>query len=79
VLDGPGIELGSVPAVMAGKSNKKLLLRDENRIDSVFEFNNCPTRCELFRLLYFCRKLYMFRVVTPIIRSSYNCNYSFWY
>jgi len=21
----------------------------------------------------------MFRVLTPIIRSSYNCNYSFWY
>ena len=41
--------------------------------------NNCPTRCGLFSLLYFCRQLYMFRVLTPIIRSSYNCNYSFWY
>jgi len=43
------------------------------------EFNNCPTRCDLFSLLHFCRQLYMFRVLTPIIRSSYNCNYSFWY
>ena len=31
-----------------------------------------------FSLLYFCRQLYMFRVLTPINRSSYNCNYSFW-
>ena len=33
----------------------------------------------VFSLLYFCRLLYMFRVLTPIIRSSYSCNYSFWY
>ena len=46
---------------------------------SWIEFNNCPTRCDLFSLLHFCRQLYMFRVLTPIIRSSYNCNYSFWY
>ena len=46
---------------------------------SWIKFNNCPTRCELFSLLYFCRQLYMFRVLTPIIRSSYNCNYSFYY
>jgi len=42
-------------------------------------FNDCPTRCDLFSLLHFCRQLYIFRVLTPIIRSSYNCNYSFWY
>ena len=29
------------------------------------EFNNCPTRCNLFSLLHFCRQLYMFRVLTP--------------
>jgi len=31
--------------------------------------------------LYFCKLLYyMFRVVTPpIIRSTYNCNYSIWH
>jgi len=45
----------------------------------IIEFNNCPKRCDLFSLLYLCRQLYMFRVLTPIIRSSYNCNYSFWY
>ena len=28
-------------------------------------------------LLHFCRQLYMFRVLTPIVKSSYNCNYSF--
>ena len=28
---------------------------------------------------YFCRQRYMFRVLTPIIRSSCNCNYSFWH
>jgi len=33
----------------------------------------------VFSLLYLCRQLYMFRVLTPIIRSSYNCNYSFWH
>ena len=33
----------------------------------------------VFSLLYFCRRLYMFRVLTPIISSSYNCNYSFWH
>ena len=33
----------------------------------------------VFSLLYFCRQLYVFRVLTPIIRSSYNCNYSFWH
>jgi len=33
----------------------------------------------VFSLLYFCRQLNMFRVLTPIIRSSYSCNYSFWH
>jgi len=46
---------------------------------SQIEFINSPTRCDLFSLLYFCRQLYMFRVLTPIIKSSYNCNFSFWY
>jgi hypothetical protein len=43
------------------------------------QFNNCPTRCDLFSLLYLCRQFCMFRVLTPIIRSLYNSNYSFWY
>ena len=31
-------------------------------------------------LLNFCKLLHMFRVVTPpIIRSTYNCNYSIWH
>ena len=46
---------------------------------SWIEFNNCPTRCDLFSLLHFSRQLYMFRLLTPIIRSWYSCNYSFWY
>ena len=46
---------------------------------SWIEFNNCPTRCDLFSLLYFCRQLYMFRVLTPIIRGLYNRNYIFSY
>jgi len=33
----------------------------------------------VFSLLYFCSQLYMFRVLAPIIRSSYNWNYSFWH
>jgi hypothetical protein len=34
----------------------------------------------IYSLLYFCKPLYMFRVVTPpIIRSTYNCNYSIWH
>jgi hypothetical protein len=33
----------------------------------------------MYSFLYFCKLLYMFRVVTPpIIRSTYNCNYSIW-
>ena len=47
--------------------------------NALLKFNNCPTRCDLFNLLYFCKQIYMFRVLTPIIRSWYNCNYSFWY
>ena len=39
---------------------------------SWIESNNCPTRCDLFSLLHFCRQLYTFRVLTPIIRSLYN-------
>ena len=46
---------------------------------SWIKFNNCPTRCDLFSLLHFCRQLYMFQVLPPIIRSWYSCNYSFWY
>jgi len=33
----------------------------------------------VFGLLYFCRQLFMFQVLTPIIRSWYSCNYSFWH
>ena len=34
----------------------------------------------MYSLLYFCKLLYMFRVVTPpIIRSTYSCNYSIWH
>jgi len=43
------------------------------------KFNNFPTRYDLFSLLHFCRQLYMFRLLTPIIRSWYSCNYRFWH
>jgi len=34
----------------------------------------------VYSFLYFCKLLYMFRVVTPpIIRSTYKCNYSIWH
>jgi len=34
----------------------------------------------IYSLLYFCKLLYMFQVDTPpIIRSTYNCNYSIWH
>jgi len=46
---------------------------------SWIEFNDFPTRCDLVSLLHFCRQLYMFRVLTPIIRSWYSCKYSFLY
>jgi len=48
-------------------------------LQAAIKFNNFPTRCDLFSLLHFCRQLYMFRVLTPIIRSWYSCKYSFWY
>jgi len=38
------------------------------------EFNNCPTRCDLFSLLHFCRQLYMFWVLTPIYYYSFDLN-----
>ena len=31
----------------------------------------------VFSLLHFYRQLYMFRLLTPIVRSWYSCNYSF--
>jgi len=34
----------------------------------------------IYSLLYFYKLLHMFQVVTsPIIRSTYNCNYSIWH
>jgi len=34
----------------------------------------------IYSLLYSCKLLYIFRVVPPpIIRSTYNCNYSIWH
>jgi len=34
----------------------------------------------MYSLLYFCKLLYMFRVVTPpIISSTYNCNDNIWH
>ena len=33
-------------------------------------FNNYPIRCDLLSLLHFCRQLYMFRVLTPIINND---------
>ena len=33
----------------------------------------------VFSLLYFCMQLYTFRLLTPIIKSWYSCNYSFCY
>jgi len=34
----------------------------------------------MYSLLYFCKLLFIFRVVTPpIIRSTYNCNYCTWH
>ena len=50
------------------------------RYDSpLFEFITAQEDATYFSLLHFCRQLYVLRVLTPIIRSSYNCNYSFWY
>ena len=33
----------------------------------------------VFSLLHFCIQLYMFRLLTPTIRSWYSCNYSCWH
>ena len=52
-----------------------LILR---RIQGGVYINNCPTRCNTKRSIYYCASsLYMFRVsTTPIIRSTQNCHYS---
>jgi len=47
-----------------------------NRIRNILTVKQDAT---VFSLLHFCRQLYMFRVLTPIIRSWYSCNYSFWH
>ena len=36
-------------------------------------FNNCPTRCDLFSLLYFCRRLCMFASTTVRSRCWVGC------
>jgi len=76
-----------------GKQKSKFkfvfLMGDERGRFSVFYING-SVHCEsnlvtvqqdatVFSLLYFCRQLYMFLVLTPIIRSWYSCNYSFWH
>jgi len=44
------------------------------------EFNNSPKLDETYSVYYtFCRQIYMFRLLTPIIRSWYSCKYSFCY
>jgi len=40
---------------------------------------NVQQYATIYSLLYFSKLLYMFRVVlSPIIRSTCNCNYSIW-
>jgi len=35
---------------------------------------------QLYTVYFICKLLYMFQVVSsPIIRSTNNCTYSFWY
>jgi len=52
--------------------NRKLL--------SQIYITNCPTRCNTKQSIYYtASSLYMFRVSTPIIRSTKNCNYSLRY
>ena len=41
------------------------------------EMHGATIKSDLFSLLHFCKQLYMFWMLTPIIRSSYSCNYSF--
>ena len=45
--------------------------------------NQCQelsNKMRLHGLLYLCNLLYMFRLlILPIIRSTYNCNYSIWH
>ena len=39
-----------------------------------------PTRCNFTQFIYIWNLLYMFRMLlSPIIRSEYNCIYSIWY
>ena len=48
---------------------------------SLIYINNCPTRCNTKQSIYYsASSLYRFRVsITPIIRSTQNCNYSLRY
>ena len=42
-------------------ADRQTIERTDRHNESIIGFNNCPTRCDLFSLLYFCRQLYMFR------------------
>jgi hypothetical protein len=58
-------------------SNVNLNKRSDRALVMTIVAQQDATMCSL---LYFCKLLYMFRVVTlPIIRSTYNCNYSIWH
>ena len=63
-----------------------LLLRSKEAVFFISTYiqqyiNNCPTRCNTKQSIYYsASSLYMFRVsVTPIIRSTQNCNNSLRY
>jgi len=51
--------------------SSKMYMHRESNLITVQQY------ATVFSLLYSCRQLYMFRALTPIISSSYNCNYSF--
>ena len=44
---------------LSARSDQQVSLLENKNL---CEINNCPTRCDLFSLLYFCRQLYRFRV-----------------
>jgi len=53
----------------------KRVVSSSHRVDEAgdIEFNNFPTRCDLFSLLHFFRQFDMFRVLTLFIQTyQYN-------
>ena len=58
------------------------IVKSNNKYENIIPYyiNKIQRDATVCRCLFTAKLLYMFRVsIAPIIRSTSNCNYSFWY